>query len=149
LGNIEYTYIVELPNSLEASLISSILFAAKVFKTTFSAPALIISFICLTLLIPPPTENGIFASTPTFFTKSSGIFLFSLLAKISKKTNSSAFKSLNILTALIGSPIYLYLPNFTVLTSPKPLNNNAGITLGLYIIYIFVEKFFKISNPLS
>ena len=45
-------------------------------------------------------------------TKSKEINLFSLEAEMSKKTNSSAFKSLNILTALIGSPMYLNGLNF-------------------------------------
>ena len=59
--------------------------------------------------IPPPTANGILASSLIFLTKSKEINLFSLLALISKKINSSDFKSLKNFTAFIGSPIIIFL----------------------------------------
>ena len=77
---------------------------------------------------------------------------------ISRKTNSSAFRSLKILTAFIGSPMYLGSLNLTVFTSPLPFNSNTGIIRGKNITYKVSDylilfsrnaKFFSISNPES
>jgi hypothetical protein len=55
--------------------------------------------------MPPPTEKGILASSPTLLITSEEILLPCAVASISKSTNSSALSSLKILTAFIGSPI--------------------------------------------
>ena len=57
------TTIVELPNSLLASLINSGFSIAEVLIQTLSAPALSTLFISAKLLIPPPTVMGIKTSS--------------------------------------------------------------------------------------
>ena len=56
-----------------------------------------------------------------------------LIDSISKTINSSASFSLNILIALIGSPIYLNGLKFFVLTKPLSLINKQGIILDFSI----------------
>ena len=78
------------PNWLEDLFINSGFSIAVVFIETLSAPASSSSDMLSKSLIPPPTVNGIKTSEETFSTTSIIAFLFSWLAVMSKKTNSSA-----------------------------------------------------------
>ena len=97
--------IVEEPNCAAASLMRKGFLIACVFKIAFSAPHAITSLMSSIDFIPPPTEKGILASSPTLLITSEDILLPSKLASISSSTNSSALRSLKIFTAFIGSPI--------------------------------------------
>src|SRR5437588_2143887 len=66
-------------------------------------------------------------------------------ASMSSTINSSASFSLNIFTALIGSPTYLSSWNRTVLTSPPFLINRHGMILGLNISHL--RKVLQESSP--
>src|SRR3546814_1126375 len=52
------------------------------------------------------------------------------VASISRTISSSTSFSLNILTALIGSPTYFGFENLTVLTKPLSLISRHGMILG-------------------
>ena len=127
------TAIVDFPNRSLASRTKDGVSAATVPKTTRSAPASKSCLISSKDLIPPPTENGILASSPTFRTKSIGIQRFSLVALISNNMSSSALNSLNKWTACSGSPIYLGEEKPMVLTKSPPWISKQGINLGRYM----------------
>ena len=79
-----------LPNLSAASLISRGVFMALEFIEILSAPSLRSALKSSTVLMPPPTVNGINTFSATFLTISTTVFLLSLDAVISRKTTSSA-----------------------------------------------------------
>ena len=81
---------LSLPNSLDALLTSSGFLTAAVFIDTLSTPRSSKSFISSMLPMPPPTAKGTVTTSTTFFTHSNLVFLFSTVAKMSRKTSSSA-----------------------------------------------------------
>src|SRR5260221_14398330 len=81
--------------------------------------------------MPPPYPIGIKASLAISFIRAMlGPFAPAVRSRI---TISSTPFSLNILTALIGSPTYLWSLNLIDLTSPPFCINKPGMTLILFI----------------
>ena len=60
--------------------------------------------------------------------------------------SSTTSFSLNILTALIGSPTYFGFLNLTVLTSPLFLTSKHGMIRG-YNIAIYLQNFPEVECP--
>ena len=79
-----------LPNLSAASEIRYGLSIAAEFTDTLSAPSLNIALKSSTVLMPPPTVNGINMFSATRLTISTTIFLWSEDAVISRNTSSSA-----------------------------------------------------------
>ena len=104
------------------------------FIETLSAPARNNIFTSSIDEIPPPTVNGIFTLLATFSTISTKVFLLSLVAVISKNTNSSA-PSFEYLSAnSTGSPASLKPTKFTPFTVRPSLISKQGMILFVNII---------------
>ena len=109
-----------LPNSLLNCCKRAGFLNAAVFTETLSAPFCNNIATSSTELIPPPTVKGIFMLAAIRFTSSTKVFLFSIVAVISKKTSSSAPFSEYKIASSTGSPasrIDSKLMPFTVLPS--------------------------------
>ncbi len=96
-------------------MISGFLTAAEL-NEILSAPAERICLISSISDIPPPTVNGIKTSRATRSTSSTIVFLFSLVAVISRNTSSSAPSSEYFFAKLTGLPAYLKFSKFIPLT---------------------------------
>ena len=81
---------LSLPNSLAALSTSLGFLTAAVFIDTLFTPRSNNPFMSSVLAMPPPTTKGTVTTSPTFFTHSNLVLLFSTVAKISRKTISSA-----------------------------------------------------------
>ena len=79
--------------------------------------------------MPPPTVKGIKTCCATFFTISTVVFLFSLVAVISKNTSSSAPSSEYFFASITGSPAYLKFSKFTPFTVLPSFMSRQGIIL--------------------
>ena len=109
-----------LPNLSAASVISSGVLTAEELIDILSAPSLRISRKSWTVLIPPPTVNGINTFLAVSRTTSSSMLLASELAVISRKTSSSAPALSYICAISTGSPASRRFTKLTPLTTLPP-----------------------------
>jgi len=95
-GNFELVFvsiaivILSLPNSFAASLTKPGFLTAAVLMDTPDAPIFSSFSMALQFVIPPPTVNGTDVFSTVLLTASRRVFLFSMVAVMSRKTSSSA-----------------------------------------------------------
>ena len=122
-----------LPNLSAASLISLGFIIADEFIDILSAPSLSNVLKSSTVLIPPPTVNGIKTCSATLLTISTTVFLLSDDAVISRNTNSSAPALLYAFATSTGSPASRKFTKFTPFTTRLLLTSKQGIILFVCI----------------
>ena len=110
-----------------------------------SAPSLRRSLKSSTVLIPPPTVNGIKTFAATSLTMSTTVSLLSELAVISRKTTSSAPALSYALATLTGSPASFKSTKFIPLTTLPSLTSRHGIILLVCILNL--RKILKYLKP--
>ena len=139
-----------LPNLSAASAISVGLSMAAEFTDILSAPSRSIALKSSTVLIPPPTVNGMKIVSATLLTMSTTIFLWSDEAVMSRKTSSSAPALSYAAPTATGSPASIRFTKFTPFTTLPFLTSRHGIILFVCMLYTSRSiKFFSILSPTS